>query len=248
MRFSLLEILKGSFNDLRRFPVMLIPLLAASIVLFFLLSLLAGTGVITSETQFDFGDPTKIVFLVVTIIVTLTVEFLAFGILVCLAYDAVINRIGDLANSLNRFKEHFRPLLIILLIYAIGTAAFIAVVYTLTMTLAPNAAAAAFPPLMLVLALFLMPMALFALVAAVYDGSGALDSIRSAFALIVSNLASVILFTLTMFLIFLVLGFFSSMLALMPIVGNIISSLILAAYWSIAMDAALRVYRELTNP
>lgn len=242
LNFSLTEILKGSLYDLRRYPIMLVPLLVASIMLFFLLSLLAGAGIIAADSQFDLADPTDILLVAATALLTLAVEFFAFGILVCLAYDAVINEVGDLASGMARFKERFRTLLGIALVYVpifIAAGALIAIIASLIGSF--TIIIAAVPVMLLVL------LTLFSPVAAIYDGTGTIDAVRSAWSLVFSNLSSMLIFALIMFLIFMLLGFFSSLLSLTPIIGNILSSLILAAFYSFAVDAGMRIYRQLTN-
>lgn len=240
MPFSVFDILRSSLNDLRRFPLMLVPLLAASIVLFFVLTLLAGAGVITGGSL-QLGGTSYTLLFIVSVLLTVAVEFVAFGVLVCLAYDVVISGVSDLAGGFSRFRERLLPLLVIALAITVSGVVLAQLVILLASALGGLAIVAAVVPVML-----LVLLALFATIASVYDESGPAEAFRSAWSLLFSNLAVMLLFAMIMFVLFMLLGLVSSVLSLTPLVGNIISSLLLAAYYSLVVDAGMRFYRQLS--
>ncbi len=240
MNFNLVETLRSGLDDLRRFPVMLVPLLAASIILFLMMTLLAGAGLITSDSGLELSATAYGVIFGAALLFGLTIEFIAFGILVCLAYDVVVSRVGDLTDGFVRFRGRFKTLLAIAIPFALAGAAIAVLVVMLTGIIGSLIYVAAVVPVMLLLLL-----ALFSFVAAIYDDSGPMEAIAAAWSLLSSNLAAMLIFALAMFLIFMLLGMISSLLALTPVLGNIISSLLIAAYYALVVDTGMRVYREL---
>ena len=233
---NIVGLLQDSLGKVRSNPIILLPILGATVLIALLSLILVGSlvphvGLMNSPLAFSPDEAIGVAGialgrLIALMIVGSIAGLIAHGMTVPMADDALEGRDVHLSTSWQRVKERIVPLLIVSvvvgLLVSLGT----------VLLVLPG----------VIVAFFLM----FGIVALMLDKLTPLNAIGRSFATVKSNLAAVFVFFLVMIALGVLIGLVNFVLGLIPVVGAILTMVVSSIYASFLSVFVVAVYRGLT--
>lgn len=230
-------ILKESLDTLKNNFIIIVPTVVVSIIITILSLLLIGGG-IASMPKIDVGEidnPAAMMdaagglmgIALIIVIISMALGTISHGIVIAMAKEAVDTGNASISSSFNSAIGKIRQLILSAIIVSI-----IVMIGTLLFCL-PGLIAA-----------FLL---MFTFIGIIVSNLGALDAIKNSFELVKTNFKD----SLVLFLLIIVTGFVfiitSTILSIIPILGQLIGVVIMGLFWGYISIVMVRAYNEMTG-
>lgn len=230
-------ILKESLDTLKNNFIIIVPTVVVSIIITILSLLLIGGG-IASMPKIDVGEmdnPAAMMdaagglmgIALIIVIISMALGTISHGIVIAMAKEAVDTGNTSISSSFNSAIGKIRQLILSAIIVSI-----IVMIGTLLFCL-PGLIAA-----------FLL---MFTFIGIIVSNLGALDAIKNSFELVKTNFKD----SLVLFLLIIVTGFVfiitSTILSIIPILGQLIGVVIMGLFWGYISIVMVRAYNEMTG-
>lgn len=234
---NIVGLLQDSFGKVRSNPIILVPILGATVLIALLSLILVGSlvphvgpmnsrMVVSPDEAIGFAGM-AIGRLIVLMIVGSIAGLIAHGMTVLMADDAIEGRDVHLSTSWQRVRERIVPLLIASVVVGI------LVSLGMVLLVLPG----------VIVAFFLM----FSIVALMLNELAPLNAIGKSFTTVKSHLAATFVFFLVMIALGVLIGIVNFVLGLIPILGAILTVVVSSAYASFLSVFVVAVYRGLTG-
>jgi hypothetical protein len=234
---NIVGLLQESFAKLKSNPMILVPILAATVLIGILSLILVGTmvpkiGPVNSQVVISADEAVGVAGMALGRVIAILifgsiVGLIAHGMTVMMADDAIHGRTVQLSTAWNRTRDRLVPLVI--------TAVVVGVVTSLGLVLLVLPG--------VVIAFFLM----FSFAALMVHELPPMSALSRSFRVVKGNFAATFVFFLIMIALGVLMGLVNLVLGMIPVLGALVSLIVASAYASFLSIFVVAVYRGLTD-